>query len=144
MDLKTFNLKEYMFHKRPMLLVDKILEESETESKTSFAVKQDNIFLDENNLLARSVLIEIAAQSFAATDIYQRTKTAKPLTNGFLVAVKDFKFFLDAKAGDEIICELEETNSMAGIHIVETQLYIDGVCAAKGQLRIFEMQKTQP
>ena len=57
-----------MLHKPPMLLVDKIIEENDKKATTSFAVKQDCIFLDENNILSKPALIEIAAQSFAAAN----------------------------------------------------------------------------
>ena len=77
--LENFDLSKYMLHKPPMLLVDKILEENDKKATTSFAVKQDCIFLDENNILSRPALIEIAAQSFAAADIYQRIKNSKAL-----------------------------------------------------------------
>ena len=122
-----------------MLLVDKVLEESAKKAKTSFFVKNDCIFLDENNLLARSALIEIAAQSFAAADIYQRIVSARKLAKGFLVSVRDFKFTGDAAAGDEIICDIEETNEIAQLHIVGAELSVNGTSIAAGEIRIFEL-----
>ena len=139
MNPEKFNLKDYMAHKPPMLLVDKVLEESEKKAKTLFAVNNECIFLDEKGVLARTALIEIAAQSFAAADIFQKTMKGKKLSKGFLVSVRDFKFVQDARAGDEIICDIEETNDIAQLHIVEAKLSANGMRIATGELRIFEI-----
>lgn len=139
MNLKEFNVQDYMLHKPPMLLVDKVLEENGKRAKTSFAVKHDSIFLDENGIFARPALIEIAAQSFAAADIFQRTVRGTNLKKGFLVSVRDFKFIADAKSGDEIICSIEETNEIAQLHIVEVELHANNARIAFGEIRIFEL-----
>ena len=139
MNLELFNVKDYMIHKPPMLLVDKVLEESAAEAKTSFKIKDDCIFLDENNILAKSVLIEVAAQSFAVADIYQRTRDGRVLAKGFLVSVRDFKFYGDAKLGDEIICDIKKTNELAGVHIIEAKVFAGTFSIAEGELRIFEL-----
>lgn len=139
MKLENFDLKDHMIHQPPMLLVDKILEESPSKAKTSFTVNENCIFLDENNVLARSALVEIAAQSFAAADIYQRTVSGKSFSKGFLVSVRDFKFLKDVISGDEIICRVERTNEIAGLHVIETKLFVADMCVAEGELRIFEL-----
>lgn len=137
--LENFDLSKYMLHKPPMLLVDKIIEENDKKATTSFAVKQDCIFLGENNILSRPALIEIAAQSFAAADIYQRIKSSKALVKGFLVSIRKFGFTGQARLGDEIICKAEEISEIAGLHIVSAQLWVGGNCIAGGELRIFEI-----
>ncbi|MCL2144254.1 MAG: hypothetical protein FWH43_01975 [Endomicrobia bacterium] len=139
MDLKDFNLKDFMLHKPPMLLVDKVLEKSEKQAKTSFLAGKECIFLNENGVLARPALIEIAAQSFAAADIFQKTADGKKLSKGFLASVRDFQFYSDAKSGDEIICSIKETNEIAQLHVVEVELFINDARIARGELRIFEL-----
>jgi predicted hotdog family 3-hydroxylacyl-ACP dehydratase len=128
-----------MLHKPPMLLVDRVVEEEEKQAKTSFTVGKNCIFLDENGVLARSALIEIAAQSFAAADIFQKTTRGRKLSKGFLVSVRGFQFDGDAQAGDEIICSIRETNEIAQLHVIEAELHIKGRRIAVGELRIFEI-----
>ncbi|MDR1695939.1 MAG: hypothetical protein LBR69_04845 [Endomicrobium sp.] len=136
--MTVFNVKENMFHKPPMLLVDEVLEESENKGKTSFKIKDDNIFIGDGGVFARSALIEIAAQSFAATDSLQKAKKNIEPSKGFLAAVRNFEFFADAKAGDEIICEIEKTDEMAQLHMVKAGLFSGGKKLACGEFRIFE------
>ncbi|MCL1971882.1 MAG: hypothetical protein FWG57_02690 [Endomicrobia bacterium] len=139
MNQEKINFKDYMAHEPPMLFVDKVLEKSEKKAKTSFTVNKECIFLDESGVLARSALIEIAGQSFAAADILKKTmKGGKKDLKGFLVSVRDFKFIHDARAGDEIICDTEETNNIAQLRIVEAKLSVNGICIACGELRVFD------
>ena len=133
-----FNVKENMVHKPPMLMVDKILEEDGMKTKTSFAIKEDNICLDENGILARAALIEIAAQSFAAIDRYRKLKAGLETAKGFLASIKDYNFYGNAKVGDEIICVLEKTDEIAGMHIVNTDILVNDNIIASGEIRIFE------
>lgn len=133
-----FNIEENMVHKPPMLMVDKILEEEDLKAKTSFTIREDNICLDENGVLARAALIEIAAQSFAAIDRYRKIKANLKTAKGFLASVKDFKFYDDAKNGNEIICSLEKTDEIAGMHIINADLFVNNNMIASGEIRIFE------
>lgn len=133
-----FNVKKNMVHKPPMLMVDKILEEDGMKTKTSFAIKEDNICLDENGILARAALIEIAAQSFAAIDRYRKLKAGLETAKGFLASIKDYNFYGNAKVGDEIICILEKTDEIAGMHIVNTDILVNDNIIASGEIRIFE------
>ena len=133
-----FNVKENMFHKPPMLLVDEILEESQSKGKTSYEIKPGDIFVGDGGIFARAALIEIAAQSFAAVDKFQKMKKNIDSSRGFLASVKNFEFFDDAKAGDEIICDIEKVDEISRLHIVKAELSASGKKIAAGEFRIFE------
>ena len=55
-------IQHYLPHRKPMLMVDWILEISNEEVKTVFEIKEDNIFV-EDNVFAEVGLIENAAQT---------------------------------------------------------------------------------
>jgi predicted hotdog family 3-hydroxylacyl-ACP dehydratase len=128
-----------MLHKPPMLLVDCIIEENGDKAKTSFSVKEDCIFLDENMRLARSVFVELAAQSFAAVDAYQKTKAKGEKSKGFLVGVRDFHIYGDAHVGDELICSLEKADKVERLNICKSEIFKGELKIAQGELRIFEI-----
>ena len=136
--MTEFNAKENMFHKPPMLLVDEVLEESAGKGKTSFKIKNGNIFAGDDGVFSRAALIEIAAQSFAAVDKWQKMKKNLESSRGFLASVRNFEFFDDAKAGDEVICSVEKTDEIAHLHIVKTELFANDKKIAAGEFRIFE------
>jgi predicted hotdog family 3-hydroxylacyl-ACP dehydratase len=136
-----FNVKDNMLHKAPMLLVDAILEENDKTATTSFKIKEDCIFLNKNSVLARPVFVEIIAQSFAAVDTYQKQRDKKEKSKGFLVGVRDFKIYGDARSGDELICKLEKTDEVNGLNICKAFVLKNGQTTnlAEGELRIFEI-----
>jgi predicted hotdog family 3-hydroxylacyl-ACP dehydratase len=140
-DYDKFDLEKNMVHKRPMLLVDKLLNETETTGRTFFAIKPDCIFLDKNGVLMPSAFVEIAAQSFAATDIFQKKMKFKKHSNGFLTAARDFIFFQEARVYDEIICDVIQMDTFEKLHLLSAELK----CAktlklfAKGEIRIYEI-----
>jgi predicted hotdog family 3-hydroxylacyl-ACP dehydratase len=136
----NFDLKNNMSHQPPMLLIDEILSESLDRGETLFVVKKDNIFLDEFGHLSRSAFIEIAAQSFAAIDLYQKSIKKENTSAGFLAAVRDFSFYADAKENDAIICKLHKFDELERLHFIKAQMYSDkGVLFAQGEIRIYEL-----
>jgi predicted hotdog family 3-hydroxylacyl-ACP dehydratase len=134
-----FDINKHMLHKPPMLFVDGIIEESGSKAKTLFTVKEDCIFLDETGRLARTVFIEIAAQSFAAVDSYQKHRDKGKRAKGFLVGIRDFFIYADALKNDELICVLEKTDEVGRLNICKAQVLKNGVKLAEGELRIFEI-----
>jgi predicted hotdog family 3-hydroxylacyl-ACP dehydratase len=130
-----------MIHQPPMLLIDEILDETSSTGITSFEVKKDCIFVDENGEFLSCALIEIAAQSFAAVDIYQRKERGQALKKGFLAMVRDFVFLAAAKMGDKIICEIEQVDVFDKLHFVKAKLTNakDSRIFAQGEIRIYEI-----
>lgn len=61
----TIDIKHYLPHRKPMLMVDWILELNNHEVKTVFEIKAENIFV-ENGIFAEVGLIENAAQTCSA------------------------------------------------------------------------------
>jgi predicted hotdog family 3-hydroxylacyl-ACP dehydratase len=59
------DIKKYLPHRAPMLMVDWILFIDKEKAKTIFEIKQDNIFTN-NNQFAEAGLIENAAQTCSA------------------------------------------------------------------------------
>ncbi|MDR0486060.1 MAG: hypothetical protein LBH29_04965 [Elusimicrobiota bacterium] len=140
--LESFNLSENMFHKAPMLLVDKILEENTESGRASFKILNDSIFIDKDGYFSRAALIDFAAQSLAAVDIFQKQRDALKIKKGFLASVKNFSFYKDAKAGDTLLSFINRTDNLAGIHIVCAEIFKNSWenLIAKGEIRIYEFE----
>jgi predicted hotdog family 3-hydroxylacyl-ACP dehydratase len=140
-DCASFDLLKHMRHQPPMLLADKILCEEANKGSTIFKVKKDCIFLQENGFLSRSAFIEIAAQSLAAVDAFQKLRDGKEPLECFLAAVKDFEFFEDAKEGDEILCDVEKVDEFERLHMAKAVLkkLDEQTVFAKGEIRIYEL-----
>ncbi|MDR1952783.1 MAG: hypothetical protein LBQ37_04670 [Elusimicrobiota bacterium] len=138
---KDFNLRKNMIHQPPMLMVDEILCENSMSGKTLFRVHKDCIFLNSRGVLQRTAMIEIAAQSFAAIDIFQKKEKGLKYSKGFIAGIRDFQFFSDAKIDDEIICNTEKIDELGQLYITKADLINKktGEVLAKGEIRIYEM-----
>jgi predicted hotdog family 3-hydroxylacyl-ACP dehydratase len=101
------NIKKYLPHRAPMLMVDMILEMDDEQVKTFFEIKTDNIFL-ENGFFTESGLVENMAQtcsSVVAKDFFiDKNYNDKENVNvvGFISGIKALKIHALPQAGNVI------------------------------------------
>jgi len=102
------DIKRYLPHREPMLMVDLILKMDNENAETTFEIKKDNIFI-QNNLFIEAGLIENMAQtcsSIVAKD-YLIDENNHDIDGvdviGFISAIKTLKIHLLPKVGDVII-----------------------------------------
>lgn len=105
---KPVNIKHYLPHRPPMLLVDYILEIDDEKVDTIFEIKTENIFL-ENDFFTESGLVENMAQTcsmIVAKDYFiDENNNDKPGANviGFISGIKTLKIYTLPKAGTTIV-----------------------------------------
>lgn len=101
------DIKNYLPHRSPMLMVDLILFMDDEKVETIFEIKKGNIFI-QNNTFTEVGLIENAAQtcsSIVAKDYFvdENNKDKEHVdVVGFISAIKTLKIYKLAKAGDTI------------------------------------------
>ncbi len=101
------DIKKYLPHRDPMLMVDMIIAMDNEMVKTIFALKQDNIFIDKNTF-TEAGLIENAAQtcsSIVAKGFYvdenEQDKEDVEVI-GFISAIKTLKIHSLPQVGNTI------------------------------------------
>ena len=104
MDNALIDIKKYLPHRSPMLMVDMILFMDEEKVETIFEIKKGNIFI-QNNTFTEVGLIENAAQtcsSIVAKDYFvdanNQDKENVDVV-GFISAIKTLKIHKLPKAG---------------------------------------------
>jgi len=103
----TIDIKNYLPHRAPMLMVDMILKMDESCVETFFNIKADNIFIQENTFIEAG-LIENAAQTcsaIVAKDYYvDENNVDKDGVDviGFISALKTLKIHSLPKVGNTI------------------------------------------
>jgi len=101
------DITTYLPHRKPMLMVDMILEMDDEKVATVFKITADNIFINDNTF-TESGLIENAAQtcsSIVAKDYFvDENNEDKENANviGFISALKTLKIYTLPKTGDTI------------------------------------------
>ncbi|EKT3957418.1 ABC transporter permease [Flavobacterium psychrophilum] len=103
----TINIKNYLPHRKPMLMVDMILIMDDEKVETIFEIKGDNIFI-QNNTFIEAGLIENAAQtcsSIVAKDYFvdenNEDKSGVDVV-GFISAIKTLKIHKLPEVGSTI------------------------------------------
>ncbi|KMQ66905.1 ABC transporter permease [Chryseobacterium angstadtii] len=98
------NIHNFLPHREPMLMADYILELTQEKVVTSFEIKEDNVFVH-NNELSEAGLIENLAQT--CSSILGQSFFENPEANtkviGFITNIKKIELFALPKTGDTII-----------------------------------------
>jgi len=101
------DIKKYLPHRYPMLMVDMILNMDEKKVETIFEIKENSIFI-QNKILTEVGLIENAAQtcsSVIAKDYFvdENNQDKEDVdVVGFISAIKTLNIYKLPKAGDTI------------------------------------------
>lgn len=103
----SINMNDYLPHREPMLMVDKIIEMNSEYVETIFKIREDNIFV-QNGFFVEAGLIENAAQtcsSIVAKGFYvdeNNCDKEEVKVVGFISALKSLKIHALALVGDTI------------------------------------------
>lgn len=120
----------------PFVMID-TLETCEPErAVTSFNVKEDNIFT-ENNILTEPALIENIAQTAAVHMGYISHTNNKPVAVGFIGAVQQLKIWRLPTIGQQLQTSVKIINQIFNATIVEGEIICDGEKIAHCEMRIF-------
>jgi 3-hydroxyacyl-[acyl-carrier-protein] dehydratase len=98
------NMHNFLPHRQPMLMADHILELTKEKVVTSFEIKEDNIFVH-NNEFAEVGLIENSAQTCSSIfgQSFFENPDADTKVIGFITNIKKIEVFALPKVGDKII-----------------------------------------
>lgn len=113
------DIQNYLPHRAPMLMVDLILDINSSFVETTFLIKEDNIFVD-NNIFVEAGLIENTAQTCSAIVgkkyFFEEDGTENENVNviGFISALKKLKIHSLPKTGDTIITKANLVSKFIG------------------------------
>lgn len=130
------DIKDFIPQREPFIMVDEVLFSSGTEFKTSFLVKDTNLFL-ENESLSESAIIENIAQTCAAGMGFHKKKNNIPNDGlGFIGSINKLEVFTFAKIGDCIHTEVKILHQLDNILLVEGIAKVEDRILVKGQMKI--------
>lgn len=146
------DIKNYLPHRTPMLMVDLILSMDDEQVLTVFEIKPDNIFV-KDGVFVESGLIENAAQtcsSIVAKDYFvDENNQDKPDVEviGFISALKSLKIHALPKVGDTITMKATLTSKF----ITETytlctmncRSFCDEQLLLEGEINLFIQENSQ-
>ncbi|KRD11294.1 ABC transporter permease [Flavobacterium sp. Root901] len=113
------DIQNYLPHRAPMLMVDLILDIDASFVETTFLIKEDNIFV-QNNVFIEAGLIENTAQTCSSIVgkkyYFDENGTENENVNviGFISALKNVKIHSLPKVGETIITKADLVSKFVG------------------------------
>src|SRR4051812_17171991 len=99
------NIHTFIPQKHPFVMIDQLIGSDETSTRTSFCVREDNIFV-EDGYLKEPALVENIAQTAAARAGYITTRDNLGILIGYIGAIKDLEVFNLPKINDTLETEI--------------------------------------
>lgn len=134
-DLDKIDVSNFLPHRPPFLMIDKVLVLNDEQVSTSFKIREDNLFL-ENNYFSEMGLVENAAQtcsSIVGKSFFNDDDVEGEGANliGFISAIKKTTLFSCPKVGSTIISSAKLTSrydtDSYSVCALECNIYEDAV-----------------
>ncbi len=136
--MKGEDIKKLLPQRAPILMVDELLDVNGEEAQTSLTIRSDNFFIDEDERLEESGLIEHIAQSASAFAGYRtRLDGAVKPPIGYIGEVKNFRCYHRPQAGDKLHTTIRLGPEVGGVMLLSGETCIGAKTVADTQMKIF-------
>ncbi|MEO6669709.1 MAG: 3-hydroxyacyl-ACP dehydratase [Ferruginibacter sp.] len=133
------NIVSLIPQKAPFVMIDQLIETDETTTRTTFMVREDNIFV-EDGILREPALVENIAQTAAARAGYLVQKENLPVRVGYIGAIKDLEIFILPKINDNLETEIVIMNQVFDVTLIAGTVRCNGRVMAQCEMKIFIIQ----
>ncbi len=130
--------------KAPMVMIDSLLSSSEKRSVSSFQIKEENIFCDDNKL-TESGLIENVAQTAAIRAGYMGMMKAKEEGNssagpilGYIAAVRNCIIHELPEVGTDIQTEIVVEHEVMSVSMINGKITSGDTLYLECEMKIFQ------
>ena len=120
----------------PFIMIDKLLYSNETITRASFLVKEENIFV-ETGEFCEAGLMENIAQTAAARAGYIARLENKPVSAGYMGAVKNLEIKVLPKINDELITEIKIENQVFDFMLISGSVSCKDKLIATCEMKVF-------
>lgn len=120
----------------PFVMIDKLLYFNETITQTSFLITKENIFV-ETGEFCEAGLMENIAQAAAARAGYIARLENKPVSAGYIGAVKNLEIMGLPKINDELITEIKLESHVFDIMFISGRVCCKDNLVATCEMKIF-------
>lgn len=132
----TQNILSFIPQRPPFVMVDEILFSDEKITRSRFLIKADNIFV-ENGYLKEPGLVENIAQTAAARAGYISKLENKPVSIGYIGAIKNLVINGFPKISEEIITEITIENQIFDVSLISGKIRYNDLVLAQCEMKIF-------
>ena len=124
----NINIQNYLPHRKPMLMVDEILEIDPQEVLTTFIIQSDNIFVEDDHFSEVGLIENIAqtCSSIVGQDFFNDIRDSKDIKTkviGFITNIKKVSVHHLPKVGSEIISRATLISQFGEICTISCKTY---------------------
>jgi 3-hydroxyacyl-[acyl-carrier-protein] dehydratase len=130
------NIQQYIPQRGPMVMIDDLVEVSDSHATTRLEIRKENIFV-ERGCLAEPGMVENIAQTAAVQAGYQYKMENIPVPIGYIAAVKNLQIYRNPELGSSITTSVRITNQVLDVTVAEGRIEQDGVLCCVCEMRIF-------
>ena len=122
-------------HKKPMQLIDRLVEFGDRRGVCESKISKDNIWLSRENTLSEAAYVELAAQTTAAVEAFMLNGEK---IEGALVGIKRFTVIGQSGAGDTLRIEIFKRCRLGQCAIVDVKIMKAGDIIAEGEIKVWQ------
>ena len=132
------NIHNFLPHREPMLMADYILELTQEKVITSFEIKEDNVFVH-NNEFVEAGLIENLAQTCSSIlgQSFFENPDADTKVIGFITNIKKIEVFALPKVGDKIISKASLISQFENICNIFCETFLNDELLIRAEINLF-------
>lgn len=130
------NIEILIPQRPPFVMIDKLLEVTQTATTTGFTIQADNLFV-QDGIFKEPGLVENIAQTAAARAGYVSKTENKPVPVGYIGAVNNLQIFSLPKTGDELITEITIENQIFDVTLILGKITCNQQLIAQCNMKIF-------
>jgi len=139
---KMIKFFELIPQREPFVLVDEIVEVSESSTVTSFSFDESHILCSNGHLIEAGV-VENIAQSAAAGAGYHFVSKGRDIPIGFIGSVDKLVINFLPRIGDIIKTEINIDHKVMNVTLVSCISKVNGEVAATCKMKIFIIEKEE-
>jgi len=123
---KKFSVSEVLPHEKPMILIDAIIDYSESHLTAVVEIKKDTLFVSDEAGVPAWIGVEYMAQSIAAFAGVRDLLKDEPIRVGYLVGTKKYESQIPVfPVGSRLRVNVQEQYQGSDIGLFQCQIEID-------------------
>lgn len=134
-DVSKINILELIPQRPPFIMVDRLSHFDRIVTTSKFTVREDNIFLDGDELLPEG-LVENIAQTCAARIGYVNLLGKESVRLGFIGAVRNMSIHKTPKIGETIETTIIVKEEIFQMTLVDAEISLNGNVIVNAEMKI--------
>lgn len=130
------DIQQYIPQRPPIVMIDRIIDISESKVVCELIVKNDTIFVAESKLLEPGI-IENIAQTIAAGAGYRAKEKNEKVKLGYIAAIKNLNIYKLPIVGDVLSTSVLIVNEVFSVTIVQAEVVVGSKKIADCEMRIY-------